>query len=396
MALAARKPPTTPAKPALAKAPAATKPAAGKAATKAAAETKAAPKPTKETKPFESGEVVIFKGYKTQPPGKPLFTESEELAVVAQEVREGAVLLSCVKSSQYHKYREDESSVDGEQIMVDEVRRTGRMVPEPYHLPMVGNMANVLKVSDDPLEVAKDLFSKASEAFFYFGGCLAKLWKEKDSETDKPLFCGYTDAKGKHYENSKEGFEAFVTHNFGTDMSYRKAAYYMSIYENFSALTNAADIIKQLPNVGWWKAGMLAQYVTDANAAELVQIAQEQSSDQLTETLKTSYTSEGGTTARGGAASRATIKRTTMEFKLYEDQGVAVEYILKAAAKQLGTNDMNQVFETIIHQWAADHMADTAQKAEAATKKAQNALKKANVKIPADHPLAAQQQAATA
>lgn len=395
MALAAVKKPAAAAgtKPALAKAP--IKPAAKGAAANGATKPAKAAKPAKapkEVKPFQDGEIVIFKKYIETQEGQSL-TEGEELAVVGQVTDGDKLLINVVRSSQYHRYKEDENSVTGEQLLPDEIRRTGKTVPEPFQLTVVGDMSNILKSEGgDPQAIAKNLFSKAKQAFFYLGGVLSKLYKEIDPETEKPLFCGYTDAKGKNFENSKEGFEAFVKDTFGEDSDLnglRKAQYLMSIYEQFSALSNAQEIIKQLPSIGWTKAGMLAQYVTDENAAELVKVAEEQTVPKLTETLKTQYTTEG-TTARGGAASRATIKRTTFTFKLYEDSGVAVDIIIKAAAKQLGLSDPSDVFEYIINEWASEHVTEAASKATAAKTKALNALKKQGAKVPEDHPAAKQ------
>jgi hypothetical protein len=391
-------------KPSLSK-PAVVKPALAKAAKKnngaAQTATPKAPKPPKDIKPFELGEIVIFKGYtpdeKGNTPKNKLFTKDEELAVCEPSKDEdGTMLVPCVKVGQYHKYKTDPESVSGEEVLASELRRTNKSVPEPFSLTVVGDMDKILKSEDgDPLAVAQKLYSDASKAFFYFGGVLAKLYKEMDEDTEQPLFCGYTDDNGKNFENSKEGFTAFLDHNFGELGGLRKAQYYMTIYENFSVLENAADIVKELTQVGWWKAGMLAQYVTDDNASELVGIAQEQSAEKLAETLKTSYTTEGNT-ARGAPASRHMIKKTTFTFKLYEDAGVAIDMIMKAAGKQLGLQDMSEVFEHIVQEWGSEKLGEVANKAQAARTRAQNAFKKQGVKLPADHPAAKAQAQATA
>jgi hypothetical protein len=384
-------------KPALAKGAAkpAAKPALAKpVAKKPEAKAEKAPKPPKEIKPFIDGEIVTFKGY-TQKPAKPLFTEGEELAVVEQTEENGVLMISCVKASQYHKYKADENSVDGEQLTPAEVKRTGKTVPAPYQLVPVGDMAKKLK-DHDPLEVAIGLYNDAQQSFFYLGGVLNKLYREMDDDSGLPLFCSYQDASGKNYENSKDGFEVFLKDNFGTEgelSSMRKAQYFMAIYDSFSNLKDAPKLIAELPKVGWWKAARLAQYITDDNATQLVQIAQEQTDVQLTETLKTQYTTEGNT-AKGTAASRHTIKRTTFTFKLYEDAGVALELILKAAGKQLGMQDTSQVFEHIVQEWASEHLGDAAAKAKAATERARAQLKKQGVKLPADHPAAATEKKA--
>jgi hypothetical protein len=363
----------------LAKGPTKAAPAA-KAATKTAAA-----KPPKEVKPFVDGEIVIFKGYE-KAPAKPLFKKDQELAVVEQREDNGVVKIACVPSNLYHKFKADENSVDGEEVFATEVRRTSKTVQAPFQLVPVGEMDSILKEeSGDPLAIAQRLYNSASKSFFYFGGVLAKLWKETDPDTDKPLFCSYQDDANKNFDASKDGFEKFVQHSFGEEFSYRKAAYYMSIYESFSALPNAASKLDELGKVGWWKAGRLAQYVTPDNADALLKIAQEQSDEQLTATLKSQYTTEGST-PRGGAASRNVIKRTTYDFRLYEDQAAGVDYIFKSAAKQTGIQDQSALFEHIVMEWAADHLGDVAKKAEAAVQTHLNKLKKSGVKIPEGHP----------
>lgn len=378
-------------KPALGKTVA--KPGLKKPAAKDAKATKIA-KPTKEVKPFEVGEVGVFKGY-TTPPKVPFFTAGEELAVVDQREEDGILTIACVRVGQYHKYTADPDNTQGAEILASELRRTGKTVPPEFHLTVVGDMEKLLR-GKDPLEVGIELYSTAQESFFYLGGVLAKLYREIDDETGNPLFCTYTDSEGANYEPSKEGFERFIKDNFGEDgeiSSMRKAQYFMAIYESFSALDNAAALIKELPKVRWWKASKLAQYITNKNATELVKIAQEQSDKELTETLKTKYTTEGNT-AKGTAASRHSIKRTTFTFKLYEDAGVAIDLIMKAAGKQLGIQDLSAVFEHIVQEWGAEKLGDTANKAKAATERARNTLRKQGVKLPADHPAAKAAQAA--
>jgi len=369
-------------------------PAAAKAKAKKPAKVKAAPAKAKEVKPFADGEIVTFKGYQKAPTSV-YFTEGEEIAIVGQRVEGEDVLLAAVKVADYHQYKADQNSVDGQEILSTEVKRTGKTVPPIYHLTVVGEMSAILKSQQgDPREQAITLRETAEKSFFYLGGVLCKLYKEKDEDTGKSIFTNYQSADGKSFEDSKEGFEAFCKETFGADFGgIRRAQYLMSIYESVSSLKNAAAIISELPTIKWWKAQLLASYITDTNATQLVKIAKEQNYDKLKETLKTQYTSEG-TTARGHQASRATLKKTTFTFKLYEDAGAGVEYIMHAAQKQTGITDLNQVFEHIVQEWASDHLGDIAQKAQAAVDKKRRAAIKSGVKLPSDHPAAQEAQQA--
>lgn len=359
-------------------APAATKPAAAKPA-------KA---PAKPAKPFQAGELVIFKGY-TKPPaeGEALFTPDQELAVVSERLNEGnEQVIACVPASQYHQFLQDENSVNGEEILTKEVKRTGKMVEQPFELVLVGDMPTILAEGVDPREAAVQLYSTAEQSFFYLGGVLSKLYKEKDTE-GASLFTHYKNGAGKSYEDSREGFIAFVNDNLGSQIGgWSKINYHMSIYEAFSALPNAETIIASLPQVGWWKASLLSGYVTEANAQELVKIASEQSYDKLNETLKTKFTTEGSTNARGKSVSRTIIKKVEFGFKLFEDHADGVTMVLAAAKKQTGITDDSQLFEHIVMEWASDHLSEAKNKAEAAASKKRAALIKAGAKLPAEHP----------
>jgi hypothetical protein len=399
--------PAAAAKPALAKPaakPTLAKPrakAAAKPAAKPAAAAKPAPKvakPKPETKPYDQGSIVVFNGYSPIPdPANPentiektdgLFTPGEELAVVSEVQRDGDQVLGVVKKADYHAYIADpENGPAGEEILAREAKRTSKVVEAPFHLPVVGEMANYLKQSDgDPLLIAQKIFGDIEKGFFYFGGVMAKLYKEK-GEDGKSLFTGYANDANVNYEDSKEGFEAFLKDNFSESLGgYRKVMDLIAIYESISSLSNAATVIKEISTLGWWKAQKLARFITDDNAAEVIEVAKTNNYDQMSEILKTSYTSEGGVNARGTAAARATIKKTEFAFKLFEDQGEGIEMILKAAQKQLGTTDLNAVFEHIVTEWAGDHLAEVAPKAAAAVTRKRNALVKGGVKLPADHP----------
>ncbi len=380
------------AKPALAK-PAAAKPALAKPGKTPAVATKPkVEKPVKEAKPpkapvvFDNGAIVKFKGYSAEGvTGN--FTPGQELAVVGQSQTDGNDVLAVVAVADYHKYMEDNNAAEGEEILVSEVTKTSKVVEAPFALPIIGEMTTILKSEGgDTLAIAQKLYGDISKSYFYLGGMFAKLYKEK-GDNGATLFTGYTNPEGKNYEDSKEGFEAFLQDNFGDDLGgYRKVMNLIDIYQSFSALPNAADVVKQLSGIGWWKAQLMAKYVTSDNAKEIIETAKTQSYDKLEETLKTSYTTEGTTASGRAVTARATIKKTTFAFKLYEDAGEAVEMIFKAAQKQVGSTDLNAVFEHIVHEWAATNLAEVAQKADAAKKRKLAALTKSGVKLPADHP----------
>ena len=397
-AVALKKPAAAPTKPvALAKG----KPAASKAvATKPAAKP-AAKAPAKPAKPYENGEIVVFKGYAppTNEAAKPvpadtkgkLFTPEQELAVVGERQDNGATFISVVAVGDYHRFIENpdyegEDAVQGEEVMPSEIKRTNKKVEAPYELVAVGNMETILAEDSDPLNVAKALYSKASESFFYLGGVLAQLIKGRGADGE-PVFASYEKEDGTTY--GKDGLEDFLLDNFGEAFGgVRKARYYVSIYESFAALDDPDKLVAEMAKVGWWKVALMANYVTNENVTELLETAGGQNEKEFKETLKTQYTSEGST-PQGKAATRATVKKTTFgPYKLYEDQASGVEMILNAAAKQIGVQDPNLLFEYIITEWASEHLGDVAEKAKAKVNQATAKLKKSGAKLPGDHPAA--------
>lgn len=396
-----KKPTAAPAAKPVALAKPTAKPAAGKAVAKPAAKPAAAKAPTKPAKPYANGDIVIFKGYTatTDDAGNVvpadtegrLFTPEQELAVVGEREDQGRTLISVVAVADYHRYMENpdyagDDAVQGEEVVASEIKRTNKVVEAKYELVAVGNMEALLGEDADPLNVAKSLYSRASESFFYLGGVLAQLIKGQ-GEDGLPLFASYEKADGTTY--GKDGLEEFLLDNFGEEFGgVRKARGFVQIYEAFAALDNADALIADMVKVGWWKVGLMASYVTNENVTELLETASTQNEKDFKATLKTSYTTEG-MTPQGKAATRATVKKTQFgPFKLFEDQAAGVEYILTMAAKQTGLMDPNALFEHIITEWAGDHLGDVAEKAKSKTAAATAKLVKSGAKLPSDHPAA--------
>jgi len=164
----------------------------------------------------------------------------------------------------------------------------------------------------------------------------------------------------------------------------------MGLYETVSSLENPEKVIRELPKIGWWKAATLVvPHLTNDNADELMKdVQQKVPYDKLKKTIETKYTTAGGTNARGGTA-HTRIRMSAFNFRLFEDQALAVETILAAAKKQTGVSDDNQLFEHIVSEWAGDHLGDVAAKAKQQAEKRFAKLRKEGVKIPENHPQAA-------
>jgi hypothetical protein len=350
---------------------------------------KAPKKAAAPIKPFEDGELCEFKGYASKPAeGETrMFKPNDQVAVVGQRQADGNTFVQIVKAEQYFDYKNDPESVDGEEVAPVEIKRLNKTVERPYALVAVGNMTELLAEQDnDPLATATALFNRAGESFFYLGGALAKLMKEVDPKNGLPVFAGYTDGNKKLY--GPDRLADFLHDHFGDEFSPRKAEAHIQIYERVSNLADAQSVIEQLPQVGWWKASMIANHLTDANATKLLKDASSQSETELRETLKTKYTQAGGKNAQGKSASRTTVKKTTFAYDLFEDQGTGVAMVMQQAKKQLNIADDALLFEHIVMEWAGDHLEGVKERAEAAKTKAMNATVKSGIKLPAGHPLA--------
>lgn len=295
------------------------------------------------------GTIVQFVGYEDARTDG-IFEKGQQIFIVDSEIEtDGTVLFSCIANDDLQEYNEDAESVAGEQLVAEEfttVKKTKaakkstavvKAVLPPAKVVNIGDLAKMLKKAT-PMALAHKLVETINESYFYLGGVLAHM--ELDGT----------------YKEYNEDWDAFCEEEFG--FKGRKGHYLKDIYKVFSQLKNFD--IKQLPGIGWAKAAELSRYITDDNQDDLMSLAQERNVVNLKATLKTDYTTEG-VTSSGRQASRdnGRAKRTTYDFKLYEDQAEGVNYVLAEASKQLGTEDMNQIFEQIVMAWGQENLAPT-------------------------------------
>jgi hypothetical protein len=380
----------------------------GKAAAAKKPAAEKAPKPPKEIKPFEQGQIVIFKAYAQElaEGQEALFQPDQELAVVGQQETDGQVYVACVALGDYHNYLKDPESVAGQEVVPLEIKRTNRVVEPEYHMASIGELVTLQEEIPDPLELGLKLYGNAQQAFFYLGGVFGKLWKERD-ENGTLIFATYGRDENMPTENAdgsalaglteentytqdSDGFALFLADNFPDVGGIRKVKELIGIYDTFSVLPNAEEVIGRLAEVGWWKAGMIRSYLTEDNASELVEAAATLTKKELETHLKTSYTTEGSdggtTTASGKNTQRAVIKKITFTYALFEDQAEGAKLILSLAKKSTGITDDNALFEHIMQEWAGDHLgAEGVAKAEQAAAKETARLKKQGVKFPEGH-----------
>jgi hypothetical protein len=212
----------------------------------------------------------------------------------------------------------------------------------------------VNEAGDGLLDLALEVVEEAAATEYKLGGILFHVRK---SEAFKTLDKRYAD---------KGGFGLYVSEQL--NIEYRKAMYLVDIYYK----TNKFGIDPaEMTAIGWSKAAKIAAVMTEENADELLELAKTTSVAELSENIKTNYKEVGGTKGEKK-------KLKLFKFKLFEDQGVAVEGVLAAVAAAMGLKHLDDAFEHIVMEWATEHplKKPVATKAVAPTKAAPVAAKK--------------------
>lgn len=185
----------------------------------------------------------------------------------------------------------------------------------------------------DITELAEDLAQESASAEYKLGGV---LYHVRIGKAFREIH------KGKY--NVKGGFQQYVEQELR--LGYRKAMYLIDIYTKFNKFGLDPDTVAE---IGWSKAMSISSVMDEKNAEELVELAKEQSAADLKETIKESF-------SKKGEDNREVVRKTTFKFKLVESQGAIVADLLQQAAQQLGSKKLDDAFEHIITEWAAEHL----------------------------------------
>lgn len=137
----------------------------------------------------------------------------------------------------------------------------------------------------------------------------------------------------KGYANLKE----YCANEFGLD--YRKAMYYIGIYNNLLDSGVSWDSVKHL---GWTKLSRLSQVMTKDNAAEWIEKAKNMTVVALEQAIK-------GNKSSSAPADSSGIKSetTSLTFKLHKDQAETVREALAKAKGELQTEYDTVAIENI-------------------------------------------------
>lgn len=184
------------------------------------------------------------------------------------------------------------------------------------------------------IEVAQNLEADAAKSEYRLGGLLYHIKKDGSfKELDNGAYA------------DKKGFDLFVGSYF--NIGYRKAMYLIDIYVAFTQaqIENPAEKVAAM---GWAKASKIARpmMVEGSKPADLVELAENSTLEDLSTAIKEQVTV--GRTSTAGTK----VTRTTLKFRLLEQDGTTVASVLEAVRKAQGFKDIGEALVYIVNDWA--------------------------------------------
>lgn len=332
------------------------KPAAAKASGKAkkASTTAKAVAPAKPIKLLEVGSFATFTGYKTDIGDDAVFKTDEKVYIVEVTPQEGdkAAVYTAVDLDSIETYlaNPEDEDVRGGEVGVNEVTQikgSEEVTLREKHVPikLVGRMGKLLESHDgDKIAIAKGLYESAQEDYFYLGGVIAMILQDGS----------YLKENGGDYEGD-DAFNQFCVDTFGFEQG--KGRDLARIYTTFAAMPEFKP--EMLKKVGWSNARAIQRYATNDNLEEVIELAAEKTQRELPMILKERFVGEGNTTPSGAAATRATVKKSTLTFKLLEDAASGITMTIQAVMKTGAYKDESSALEHIVMTYAQEHLGDS-------------------------------------
>jgi hypothetical protein len=209
--------------------------------------------------------------------------------------------------------------------------------------------------SENLIEVAQNLEGEMAKNEYQLGGVLYHIRKDKSyqqlaGEDGKPI-AAYSEPKG---------FETFLNDYF--NVGYRKGMHLIKIYAAFN-LRGIENPAQHVAEIGWTKASKIAplmiKEIGDAN--ELVELAHENSVEELSEVIKD--------TVKTGGSPGTKVERMTLKLKFLAEVGKNTEAILKQVMEQFGLKDIADAVAKLADDWASENAGGTATKASAPAQK---------------------------
>lgn len=190
------------------------------------------------------------------------------------------------------------------------------------------DVLTLVNESTNLVDTARDLEAEVGATEFKLGGLLYHIKKDG----------AYKQIDERYADN--KGFAAFVEDHF--NFSYRKAMNLIEIYVEFTVagITDAADVIA---SIGWAKAAKIAGLLNEEgqNADELIELAQNNTSEGLSEAIKEQTVSVGGV-----AGDKK--KRTTLKLRYWEDEAAGITETLERVKAEQGLGTVEEAFAFIV------------------------------------------------
>lgn len=194
-------------------------------------------------------------------------------------------------------------------------------------------MLALINENEDLLDLAAELCAEGAALDYRIGGVLYHVRSTKQ----------YQSLDDKYKENG--GFAQYIKDHL--NIEYRKAMYLIDIYYKFNLYGIDAAKVQEL---GWTKCSKVAAVMTEENAEDLIALAETNTVADLNDNIKESYSKSAA-----GASTGETRKKIMFKFRLWQDQAVGVSEVIQAAANKLGCKTLDDAFEHIVMEWAAEH-----------------------------------------
>lgn len=194
------------------------------------------------------------------------------------------------------------------------------------------------------IEVAQELEANAAQSEYHLGGVLYHIKKDK----------AYLEVEGGEvYNVPREGFNQFLADFF--NIGYRKAMFLIDIYRAFTTM-GIENPAAKMAELGWTKASKIARpmLAEGANVEDLIQLAETNTVEDLSTALKEQVT-VGGKVEGGTKATR-----TTLKFRLMEQEGATVVGILDAVQASQSLKDIGEALVFILSDWASTNIPKSA------------------------------------
>ena len=193
------------------------------------------------------------------------------------------------------------------------------------------DILGLVNEADDILDLARETAEEASATEYKLGGILFHVRKGGEY---KKLDKAYAE---------KGGFSKYVLEQLNVE--YRKAMYLIDIYYKWNKFGLS---VEKVASIGWAKAAKIAAVMSEDNAEELLELAEENTVADLIENIKANYKEVGGTKGEKK-------KLTIFKFRLFEESGNAITEVLNSTAAAMSFKSLDLAFEHIVMEWATEH-----------------------------------------